>query len=496
MFKWIAAALAGVIAGGIGAFIYEIHGTDPQVHTDPDLVVDPAGISLQPLDLHARQTVPGLLQFRGNPTRSYYGTGPIPHEPRILWRYPDMPLCAKSRVGAELSTWCGTGWTGQPAIWERPDGLTEIVVGTYDRCVHFLNAENGRRTRRPFCTGDIIKGSVTLDPDGDPLLYFGSRDNKLRIVALDRPSPVELWSMDADFVPGIWNNDWDGNPTVIDDILLDGGENGYFFALKLNRDYDPNGRVQVSPELLLAFRSWNDALLAELGDENVSIENSVAVYDRRVYFANSGGRVLGLDLHQIHAGRAPVVFDFWAGDDIDASIVVDHDGMLYVAVELERYLPRSDELGQLLKLDPYRPADPVLWSLSVPPSFADFKGGIWSTPALGEGVLYVTTHAGQLLTVDSDTGQVYSTHAVGPHAWSSPVVVEDKLLVATCRGELRCYSILDPLSPRLEWTMRIPTGACIESTPAVWKGRIVIGARDGYIYCFGQPEDWTAALVR
>ena len=31
----------------------------------------------------------GQLTFRGNPTRSYYGLGPVPHAPEILWRYPD-----------------------------------------------------------------------------------------------------------------------------------------------------------------------------------------------------------------------------------------------------------------------------------------------------------------------------------------------------------------------------------------------------------------------
>ena len=32
--------------------------------------------------------VPGMLTFRGNPTRSYYGRGPVPTSPRVLWRFP------------------------------------------------------------------------------------------------------------------------------------------------------------------------------------------------------------------------------------------------------------------------------------------------------------------------------------------------------------------------------------------------------------------------
>src|SRR3989442_1443821 len=31
---------------------------------------------------------PGLTTFRGNATRDYYGTGPVPSHPVIRWRYP------------------------------------------------------------------------------------------------------------------------------------------------------------------------------------------------------------------------------------------------------------------------------------------------------------------------------------------------------------------------------------------------------------------------
>ncbi|MBW2704625.1 MAG: PQQ-binding-like beta-propeller repeat protein [Deltaproteobacteria bacterium] len=496
LFDYFVLLLLGLFGGAmVGALAFgDFWASEPEasisVVAEDNYIKGPAADAEAPAlvapELHQKQTVAGLLQFRGNPSRTYYGSGPLPVRPRILWRYPERPMCAESRVGSKVSTWCGTGWTGQPVIWERPDGKTEVIVGAYDRKVHFVDAKRGVDTRPSFVTGDIIKGSVTLDPDGDPLLYFGSRDNKLRILALDRKKPTELWAMRADFVPGIWNNDWDGNPVVIDDLLFDGGENGYFFALKLHRDYDAKGLVQVDPELLVAMRSWTPELLAAIGDSNVSIENSVAVYDGRAYFANSGGRVLGLDLRHVKQGRAPIVFDFWAGDDVDGSIVADEEGMLYVSVELERFLPRSDELGQLIKLNPYKPDDPVVWSLRVEPSFADFKGGIWSTPALGDGVLYVTTHSGLLMVVDSQSGQVTFTETLAPHAWSSPVLIGDELLVATCRGELRKYSVLDPRRPQLLWTITIPTEACIESTPAVWNGLIVVGARDGYLYAIGE----------
>ena len=62
------------------------------------------------------ETVEGLLTFRGNPTRSYYGEGPVPTAPEIRWRFPDQAMCSNSSVGEQVINWCGTGWTGQPAI--------------------------------------------------------------------------------------------------------------------------------------------------------------------------------------------------------------------------------------------------------------------------------------------------------------------------------------------------------------------------------------------
>ena len=424
----------------------------------------------------------GLLMFRGNPTRTFYGTGDLSSVPALAWRYPaEGGLCGTSVDGQGTRTWCGTGWTGQPVVWDRPDGTTEVIFGAYDHRVHFLDAHTGIPTRPAFQTGDIIKGSVTLDPDGYPLLYFGSRDNKLRVVALDRDTPTELWSLDASVVNGIWNNDWDGNPIIIDDVLFEGGENSWFFAVQLNRAYEED-LVVIEPEVLVAHPGYTDELLAAVGS-NVSIESSPTVSGDTLFFANSGGRVVGLDLAALYRGQAIEVFDFWMGDDVDATIVADPDGSIYVAAELERFNDRAAEVGQIVKLDPRRAEDPVIWSVAVPPNNTQ-NGGVWATPALGSGFLYVPTEPGELLAIETETGNVTWRERLVPHSWSSPAIVGQTLVVATCGGEIRAYGLSDPSRPRLAWTVETGTGACIESTPAIWDGRIYVGTRDGFFYAF------------
>lgn len=427
----------------------------------------------------------GLRQFRGNPEHTWYGLGPLPSAPQVAWRFPDRPMCSTTgNLDGSQKTWCGTGWTGQPLVHEL-DGHTEVIFNSYDGRVHFLDAATGQPTRPPFQTGQMVKGTWTLDPDGHPLLYGGSRDNFYRIVSLSSETPTELWRLAA-HPQGQWNDDWDGNGSILGDVLYLGGEDSFFYVIRLNRSSGPTGAPSVSPEVLVSTPVFNDEYQRLTGDRQTSIESSPVVTDDAVYVANSAGRIVGWDRAALLRGEAEVVFDWWAGDDTDASLVHD-DGVLYVAVEWDRKLPRGREVGQLIALDTARPDDPWLWGVDLH-SGGTGDGGVWATPALYGDHLYVTTHRGELIVVDKHTGEVTHREQIGFHEWSSPVVVDStergpELLVALCqRGGLRAYTLADPAAPVQAWELALPSGGCVESTPAVWDGQIFVGSRDGYFY--------------
>jgi PQQ-like domain len=432
--------------------------------------------------------VPGITTFRGNLSRSYYGDGPVPHRPRILWRYPRAgAMCAPSTDESGTRTWCGVGWTGQPNVIPYDDGRLELRFGAYDTKYHFLDARTGHTMRAALDTGDLAKGSASSDPDGYPLYYAGSRDNIFRVVALDRARPKVLWSLDANTsVPyTVWNNDWDGAALVVGDYLLEGGENSWFYAIKLNRGWTPDGKVRVRPRVVLTLPSWDKRLERDAPGRHFSIENSVAFHDGVAYFANSAGLVQGWDISRVLRGgrKARRVFRFWAGDDTDASIVVDDDGYLYVASELETFSDRSLRVGQLLKLDPRRRKRPLVWSVPIRETDGE-AGGSWSTPALHGDTVYVATNAGGVLGVDRESGRVrWRIHLPGP-TWGSPVVVDDVLIQGDCDGVLHAYDVGETQrKPRELWTVEL--GGCIEATPAVWRGVIFVGTRAGAMYAIG-----------
>lgn len=426
--------------------------------------------------------VEGLLTFRGNPTRTWYGRGPVPSQPRVAWTF-DIG-CSNSPVGGESKQWCGSGWTGQPAIFHPPtnDSSTNqaawwLAFGAYNRKVNFLDPHTGAEVLPAYATDDIIKGTITIDPDGFPLLYTGSRDNFYHVVALDRPEPVALWKLAADAVkPTLWNNDWDGSGLIIGDYLFEGGENSRLFIVKLNRAYGPDGLVTVAPEIVFSAAGWDDELLAAV-DTDVSIENSVAISGDTLYFANSGGLIQGWDLSTLKDGGDPErVFRFWNGDDTDASIVIDDEGMLYVVNEYERGNARAKELGQVMKLDPSNPDDPLLWSREAN---SGLDSGVWATPALTDDLVIVATDDGRVLGLDRATGEERWVLDLPGPLWQSPVVVDDVLIQGDCEGWLHAFD-LTASPPSTKWSIEL--GGCIESTPAVWDGWIYVGSRNGTFY--------------
>ena len=162
----------------------------PSASSGPSISPVPPTPTVAPTPGPINTSFPGLTTFRGNASRDYYGEGPVPRHPVIRWRYPTSGgLCSSSTDNFGTRVWCGTGWTGQPNVIQHPNGRIEVREGAYDSHYHFLNGRTGVPMRPDLVTGDLAKGSATSDADGYPLYYAGSRDNLLRVVALDRPQP-------------------------------------------------------------------------------------------------------------------------------------------------------------------------------------------------------------------------------------------------------------------------------------------------------------------
>ncbi|SKC82255.1 hypothetical protein [Maledivibacter halophilus] len=130
----------------------------------------------------------GVTCFRGNNFRNSAAYGFVDVNEKkleIIWNIS---------IG-NIGRWTGVGWNGQPAIVEWPkelrnsmnifdekknkDNLKEVIYGTLDSNIYFLDLDDGSFTRNKLKIPGPIKGSVTIDPRGIPLLYVGQGINRV-----------------------------------------------------------------------------------------------------------------------------------------------------------------------------------------------------------------------------------------------------------------------------------------------------------------------------
>ena len=443
-------------------------------------------------------SITGVSTFRGNNFRNsaYWGTVSIAEETlEEAWRIA---------IGS-LGGWTGVGWNGQPAIIQWPvemrrqmniypekrlkQNLTEVIYGAMDGIVRFLDLEDGTPTRDPIRIGSAIKGSVTVDPRGYPLIYVGQG------VSFNVPLGYRVYSLidgsELLFIRGgdrFAHRSWhafDSNALIDseNDTMIVAGENGVVYTVKLNTDYDSDaGTISIDPEIV-RFR-YRTPLSRELG-----IESSVSAFGNYLFFSDNSGLVTCLDLHTME----PVWI--WSGhDDTDSTPLLDleEDGglSLYVACEVDKQGPGGS--AYITKLD--AASGELLWEVSYPCHYdSHANGGVLASPIVGRhdlegGIIFFvgkTTASegnGLLVNLDKKTGEVIWETWFRSYGWSSPVAVyteSGKSYIIVCDATGRMF-LLDGKSG--EVLDDIPLGGNVEGSPAVFENMVVVGTRGMRIY--------------
>lgn len=440
----------------------------------------------------------GVTCFRGNAQRNYYGEGPAPRgELKILWRQT-IPSDYKEHQ------WNGIGWTGQPLAVEwpaetrrrmnflnPPGPATEIIAGGMDGQVHFYDADSGNPSRHPLPMRPLnpIKGTVSVDPRGYPLLFVGTGLSRER-------AGYHVFSLldfkELLFLPGIdrraprrWPG-WDSNGLVLKDRLIVPGENGLFYSVLLNTQWDPTlGSLSINPQV------------TAVPITSAGIESSIGVWDHYAYCSDNLGGLWRIDLddpRQFRKLRA-------LGDDADTTPTFEPDGSFYCAIEVDnRHLQGAP--ATLYKLR--SPDGALVWRWDAPcqsyygsAKIHDINGGILSTPAVWPdgGLVFITTahqphmQQGSLVALDRDTGKPRWTYKMRSYAWGSPTVLDGVIVAADASGALyvRDARTGDTLLKDAQGNpvQHLDLGSCVEASPLIWRGRIYIGVRGGALLCVG-----------
>ncbi|EOD01831.1 PQQ-binding-like beta-propeller repeat protein [Caldisalinibacter kiritimatiensis] len=445
--------------------------------------------------------VKGVTCFRGNNYRNTasYGTADIKEKRlEIVW---DIGI-------GSIDRWTGVGWNGQPAIIQWPKehvnrmniksskknnrNLKEVIYGALDGKVYFIDLEDGTYTRNPIQIPGPIKGSVTVDTRGIPLLYVGQGINKVngRWVKTGYRIFNLIDQTKLFFINGIDTFAYRGWPAfdstaLIDkdtDTLLICGENGLFYRVKLNTQYDEN-ILSIEPEIMkYRYRI--------AGNRYQGIENSVAVYKNLAFFADNGGWLQCLDINTFEP-----IWIRKVTDDTDSTIVLEEEQdivALYTACEVDKqgsigysYVRKIDALsGKLIWEKKYK-------CHSIIGNHPN-NGGVLATPVVGKGNIkdiivfniarYGGLNNGVLVALNKDSGEEVWRINLKNYSWSSPVAIytdKGEGYIVFCDSAGYMYLINGKEGEILH---KIDLGANVEGSPAVFENMIVVGTRGQKIY--------------
>lgn len=442
----------------------------------------------------------GVTCFRGNNMRDggSYGNAYVKEEKlEIVW---------KKSIGS-IDNWTGVGWNGQPSIvqWDKDviatmnikaekkekDNLKEVIYATLDGNVYFLDLEDGKDTRDKLKIGAPVKGSLTVDPRGIPLLYVGQGidtnggryvDFAYRIFSLTNFQ--KLYEIKGrDNLAGRYWGAFDSTALIdkTTDTFFECGENGLFYSGTLNTKYE-NGNISINPKI-------NKYRYDIPSKDKRGIENSIAIYKNYGYFADNDGMLQCLDLNTLKP-----VWVLNVNDDTDSTIVLEkgEDVLnLYTACEVDHQ--GSGGYSYVRKID--ATSGKILWENKYICGYnEEVNGGALATPIVGKGdisnlvIFNIARHPGGseglLVAIDKNSGKEVWSMPLKNYCWSSPIALytdSQKSYLIQCDSTGKAI-LIEGISGKLLDTIEL--GGNVEGSPAAFNNNIVVGTRRSEIIGF------------
>ena len=454
----------------------------------------------------------GMLTFRGNyaRTKTSVGRSAVTEEKlEKTWSYNTGKILKSNGV----DYWSGNGWTGQPILmqWDKDvkqtmnmydsaknkDGLVEVIYPGMDGSIRFLDMETGEETRPVIYVGMTFKGTASLYPDGTPLLVCGSGDaqtgmygenvsQRFYIYSLIDGSLLYQGGYDSEIAPRVWHA-YDSSPVIdpVTDTLIQPGENGVIYTMKLGTRYDrAAGTLSIDPSEIVEYSCTIEDKYRE-GGYLWGSESSAAVYGGYLFIGDNAGTFYCLDLNTMK-----MVWVQELNEDINSSPVLDIDGdskYVYVATTLKyNYDKHSMGNATIYKLNAMN--GEIIWKKPYNVhTVKGYAGGVLSTGTLGEGVIsdfiiYSVSKTpgledGYLVALDRKDGRERWRIDLDMYSWSSTIVTYTAdgkaYIVQGCQnGDLL---LIDAENGNIK--SRLNFGSAIEATPVVYNNNIVLATR-------------------
>ena len=456
----------------------------------------------------------GVLTFRGDNFRrnAAFGTTNVDKEQlSVIWSTPLSYLKT-----ADNGTLYGVGWTGQPAIvkWTKEvregmnlyeekkntSSLREVIFGAQDGKIYFLDLTDGTATRDPINVGYPLKGSVSIDTMCRPLLAVGQGISKL--ASKTGSIGLHLYNLidgkEAYLLNGRKSNSqvqystngaFDGTALFLNNnrdmsALIVAGENGLLYTVDLNADFKYPNAENPEAKLSLSIKPSIYYLRTKANaekDAQVSVESSVAMYDKYIYMADTYGVIRCVD-----SDTMKTVWAMDGGDNIDASIALDMDGAsgvsLYTGNTAYSRLGSKNDVT-IRRMNAL--TGETVWTYNIKCDYDKNQlSGCKASPVIGQygisdlvifTVNKVSGGGSKILALEKSTGRLVWECALKDEAVSSPVAVYNEygdawIIQGDQGGNL---TMLNARTGSVRSTLNL--GGAIEGSPAVYKNYLVVG---------------------
>jgi outer membrane protein assembly factor BamB len=150
------------------------------------------------------------------------------------------------------------------------------------------------------------------------------------------------------------------------------------------------------------------------------------------------------------------------------------------------YRQSLDRKGYASTVGPETPD--LLWASSL-------NGSITTSPVVIDGKVFIGTSGGTFYALDMATGDTVWTLDAGSSISSSPAFQNGVVFFGT-ESPGTIYAV-DAQTGHVRWLYPVPTGAGVDSSPAVVNGSVIVGCSDGELLCLNQYSGqllWTTQL--
>lgn len=445
----------------------------------------------------------GIFCFRGNAQRNKPSRGLLVSAPtsvRLDWTFETE---MDTRV-TEFGVWGGgSGWTGQPLIVKWPEkkrknlfqldssfvskpDFTEVIIGSLCGNIYFLDFTTGKVTRPHLEINNPIKGTVSVDPRMNGLLYVGqgipSGDRFGSYVFNMFTGKELLFRNGRDLSARRQWGAFDSNPLIdpVSGYWFQPAENGQIYKTRVGK----NGHISDPVKFNYTVSKH----------PHPGLEASMGAFKNLGFFGDNGGNVFCLDLMTM---RPVWLLDNY--DDTDASMVIDTDEKNHPYLYIGNEVDKQGETGKayIRKIDALTGKEKWNVQRTCRGSLIGGKansGGVLATILPGKkaaknlvfGIFsrLAANIGGEFVAIDKKTGKERYSIPMDAYSWASPVDLYDKngncyLFFTDVYGTIY---LINGVTGKILFKKKL--NYIFESSPVAWDNRIVVGTRDKTIVSF------------